>query len=75
MVTTVEGFYFEIKAAARKACKSDEYAYLAGEEGTALRDLREEVAEGLKHIDALLTHTHEWDCYDYCRLCGADGRA
>ena len=75
LTATTSDLYFEIKAAARKACKSDEYADLAGEPGTALRDLRDNLKAGLEHVEFLLGHTHQWNDNDYCSICGADGRA
>ena len=67
--------YFEIKARARRAVKSDEYANLAGEPGHALDELLEALVAATEFVRELVTHDHQWGENDYCSTCGADGRA
>jgi hypothetical protein len=67
--------YFEIRAAIRKATKSDEYADLASEPGYALRDILYTLEAAKEDVRELLGHEHQWNENDYCSICGADGRA
>lgn len=64
-----------------EAMRSAEYADLAGEENcypyflgqidAAIGQLKRFRAE----LQVVARHVHEWNSDDYCRICGADGRA
>jgi hypothetical protein len=67
--------YWDIQTAIRQATRSDEYADLASEPATALRDLRRTLNRASREITGLLHHEHQWGATDSCNICGADGRA
>ena len=41
----------------------------------AIAQLKKVLAEAEAELASLETHAHEWNDYEYCRVCGADGRA
>jgi len=64
-----------------ETCSAAQYADLAGEEppyAHALREIDHAIGTMKRfraEMQRLAHHTHEWNGDDYCRVCGADGRA
>lgn len=58
-----------------QARKSDDYADLAGEPAPALAALKGALQRAIDAITVIVSHEHDWSDNDYCRVCGADGRA
>lgn len=72
---TIRLFGDELRPLIDRASKSDETADLHGETGVALLALSDALQQALDVVKIRQNHDHQWNDNDYCRVCGADGRA
>jgi hypothetical protein len=72
----IDRYYRELGTITNRARRSDQTAEVIGEPGVELAALEDALNNALIDVRILRGHVHLWGRGDdYCRICGADGRA
>lgn len=71
----IEWHAVNLRAQLRVAISSDNYADISGEPALEVRAFRAAAELVAREAAEIAAHAHDWNERDYCRVCGADGRA